>query len=100
MKTPSALMAATMLVAAPALAEALAVVGTWLGLSPHKNFCGPFWQETIPEVSGDSINANLTAHEQMTPGVEIVLRLQGDGGCRAAVDVADKAVAAAPDLDR
>lgn len=89
-----------MLMAAPALAEALVVMGSRLGLHLHKHFCGPFWRETLPEVSGGSINANLIAHEQMIPGVELVLRFQGDGGYRVAVNVAGNAVADAPELDR
>ena len=43
MRTPLALMAATMLAAAPALAEDLAVVRDRSGLLLHKHFGGPCW---------------------------------------------------------
>ena len=100
MRTPLALMAATMLAAAPALAEHLAVVGDRSGLLLHKHFGGPCWQETLPEVSGGLINVNLTAHDQTSLGVEIVFRLQDGDVNRVALNVADNSVADASELDR
>ena len=94
-----ACVAATALVAAPALAEDLTVVGSWSGLPLHKQFEAPFWSETLPEASGGSINVNLTTHNQMNLGVGDVFRLLGDGVYDVAMTVADYAVADAPELE-
>ncbi|MDE0346245.1 MAG: TRAP transporter substrate-binding protein [Boseongicola sp.] len=99
MRRPLALMAATVLVAAPALAEDLTVVGSWSGLPLHKQFEAPFWSETLPEASGGSISVNLTTHNQMNLGVGDVFRLLGDGVYDVAMTVADYAVADAPELE-
>ena len=92
-------MATTVLISAPAVAEDLAVVGSWSGLPLHKQFEAPFWSETLPEASGGSINVNLTTHNQMNLGVGDVFRLLGDGVYDVAMTVADYAVADAPELE-
>ena len=99
MRSPLACVAVTALVAAPALAEDLTVVGSWSGLPLHKQFEAPFWSETLPEASGGSINVNLTTHNQMNLGVGDVFRLLGDGVYDVAMTVSDYAVADAPELE-
>lgn len=99
MRSPLACVAVTALVAAPALAEDLTVVGSWSGLPLHKQFEAPFWSETLPEAFGGSINVNLTTHNQMNLGVGDVFRLLGDGVYDVAMTVSDYAVADAPELE-
>ena len=69
MKTKLALMAATALVAAPAMAENLNVVGSWSGLPLHKQYEAPFWGTALPAASGGKLNVALTTHDQMGLGV-------------------------------
>ena len=87
------------LVAAPALAEDLSVVGSWSSLPLHNQFEAPFWTETLPAASGGNINVALTTHNQMNLGVGDVYRLLGDGVYDVAMTVADYAVADAPELE-
>lgn len=94
-----AILAATTALAAPALAEDLAVVGSWSGLPLHKQYEAPFWSETLPAASGGDINVQLTTHNQMNLGVGDVFRLLGDGVYDVAMTVADYAVADAPELE-
>jgi len=98
MKTMTALLATTLL-AAPAFAEDLSVVGSWSGLPLHKEYEAPFWSETLPAASGGEINVSLTTHNQMNLGVGDVFRLLGDGVYDVAMTVADYAVADAPELE-
>ena len=98
MKSMTALLATTML-AAPAFAEDLSVVGSWSGLPLHKEYEAPFWGETLPAASGGEINVSLTTHNQMNLGVGDVFRLLGDGVYDVAMTVADYAVADAPELE-
>ncbi|MEL7149574.1 MAG: TRAP transporter substrate-binding protein [Pseudomonadota bacterium] len=98
MKTITALLATTLL-AAPAFAEDLSVVGSWSGLPLHKEYEAPFWSETLPAASGGEINVSLTTHNQMNLGVGDVFRLLGDGVYDVAMTVADYAVADAPELE-
>ncbi|MFD1344346.1 TRAP transporter substrate-binding protein [Litorisediminicola beolgyonensis] len=93
------LAATTALVAAPAMAEDLSVVGSWSGLPLHKQYEAPFWTETLPEASGGEINVALTTHDQMNLGVGDVYRLLGDGVYDVGMTVADYAVADAPELE-
>jgi TRAP-type C4-dicarboxylate transport system substrate-binding protein len=99
MKKTLSLLAVTVLVATPTLAEDLAVVGSWSGLPLHKEFEAPFWSETLPQASGGKINVSLTTHNQMNLGVGDVFRLLGDGVYDVAMTVADYAVADAPELE-
>ena len=100
MKRTIALLATTTALAAPAaMAEDLAVVGSWSGLPLHKQYEAPFWGETLPEASGGEINVQLTTHNQMNLGVGDVFRLLGDGVYDVAMTVADYAVADAPELE-
>ena len=98
MKSMTALLATTML-AAPAFAEDLSVVGSWSGLPLHIEYEAPFWSETLPAASGGEINVSLTTHNQMNLGVGDVFRLLGDGVYDVAMTVADYAVADAPELE-
>lgn len=99
MKHSIALLATTMLVAAPAVAEDLSVVGSWSSLPLHKQYEAPFWSEVLPAASNGKINVNLTTHNQMNLGVGDVFRLLGDGVYDVAMTVADYAVADAPELE-
>lgn len=99
MKHSLALLATTMLVAAPAVAEDLSVVGSWSSLPLHKQYEAPFWSEVLPAASNGKINVNLTTHNQMNLGVGDVFRLLGDGVYDVAMTVADYAVADAPELE-
>jgi len=83
---------AAVLAAAPALAEDLAVVGSWSGLPLHKQFEAPYWTQTLPEASAGRIAVTLTTHDQMSLGVGDVYRLLGDGVYDVAMTVADYAV--------
>ena len=94
----AALLAGTVL-AAPAAAEDLSVVGSWSGLPLHKEYEAPFWTETLPEASKGKIDVSLTTHNQMNLGVGDVFRLLGDGVYDVAMTVADYAVADAPELE-
>lgn len=99
MKKTIALFATTAMLAAPALAEELAVVGSWSGLPLHKQFEAPFWTETLPNASGGEINVSLTTHNQMNLGVGDVFSLLGDGVFDVGMTVGDYAVADAPELE-
>jgi TRAP-type C4-dicarboxylate transport system substrate-binding protein len=97
-RTFSILIATTML-ANPAFAEDLSVVGSWSGLPLHKDFEAPFWNDTLPAATGGKLNVSLTTHNQMNLGVGDVFRLLGDGVYDVAMTVADYAVADAPELE-
>ena len=99
MKHTLSLLATTTLLAGPALAEDLSVVGSWSGLPLHKQYEAPFWSETLPAASGGKINVALTTHNQMNLGVGDVFRLLGDGVYDVAMTVADYAVVDAPELE-
>ena len=93
------LLATTAALATPALAEDLAVVGSWSGLPLHKQYEAPFWSQTLPAASDGQITVQLTTHNQMNLGVADVFRLLGDGVYDVAMTVADYAVADAPELE-
>ena len=99
MKRTLGLMAATTLIAAPAAAQNLNVVGSWSGLPLHKQYEEPFWTGTLPEASGGEIEVALTTHDQMGLGVGDIYRLLGQGVYDVAMTVADYAVADAPELE-
>jgi len=98
MKTLTAF-AATLALAAPALAEDLNVVGSWSGLPLHKQYEAPFWGEKLPAASGGTLTVALTTHDQMGLGVGDIYRLLGEGVYDVAMTVADYAVADAPELE-
>ncbi|SHL05322.1 TRAP-type C4-dicarboxylate transport system, substrate-binding protein [Roseovarius marisflavi] len=99
MKKTLSLLATTALVAAPAMAEDISVVGSWSGLPLHKQYEAPFWGETLPAASGGEIATAVTTHDQMGLGVGDIYRLLGDGVYDVAMTVADYAVADAPELE-
>ncbi len=99
MKRTLALLAATTALATPALAEDLAVVGSWSSLPLHNEYEAPYWNDALPAASGGEINVALTTHNQMNLGVGDVFRLLGDGVYDVAMTVADYAVADAPELE-
>ncbi|MBD3677320.1 MAG: TRAP transporter substrate-binding protein [Rhodobacteraceae bacterium] len=99
MKKMIAMLGTTALLAAPAVAEELTVVGSWSGLPLHKEYEAPFWGEKLPAASNGNIEVSLTTHNQMGLGVGDVFRLLGDGVYDVAMTVADYAVADAPELE-
>lgn len=99
MKKTLSILAATTALAAPALAENLAVVGSWSSLPLHKQYEAPFWGTTLPEASGGSISVELTTHNQMSLGLGDIYPLLGQGVYDVAMTVADYAVADAPELE-
>ena len=84
--------AAATLFAGTAIAEDLAVVGSWSGLPLHKQYEAPFWNEAIGEASGGDINVSLTTHDQMGIKGEDVFRMLGQGVFDVGSTVADYAV--------
>lgn len=99
MKTALSVLATSAVLAVPAAAEELSVVGSWSSLPLHKEYEAPFWSEKLPAASDGRINVNLTTHNQMNLGVGDVYRLLGDGVYDVAMTVADYAVADAPELE-
>ncbi|MGB0901518.1 TRAP transporter substrate-binding protein [Halocynthiibacter sp.] len=99
MKRTIGILAVSAALVTPAMAEDLSVVGSWSGLPLHKQHEAPFWSETLPAASGNSITVALTTHNQMNLGVGDVYRLLGDGVYDVAMTVADYAVADAPELE-
>ena len=99
MKRTLSILAASTVLAAPAMAEDLAVVGSWSSLPLHNEYEAPFWNEKLPAASGGKINVSLTTHNQMNLGVGDVYRLLGQGVYDVGMTVADYAVADAPELE-
>ena len=99
MKKSLSILAATAVLATPAVAEDLNVVGSWSGLPLHKQYEAPFWGTTLPAASNGSLNVALTTHDQMGLGVGDIYRLLGEGVYDVAMTVADYAVADAPELE-
>jgi TRAP-type C4-dicarboxylate transport system substrate-binding protein len=99
MKTLTALLATTAILATPLAAQELSVVGSWSSLPLHKQYEAPFWTETLPAASDGKISVALTTHNQMNLGVGDVYRLLGDGVYDVGMTVADYAVADAPELE-
>lgn len=87
------------LVASPALAEELSVVGSWSSLPLDKQYEAPFWQRILPKASGGKLTVKFTTHDQMGLGVGDVFRLLGKGVYDVAMTVGDYAVADAPALE-
>lgn len=87
------------ILASPALAEDLSVVGSWSSLPLHKQFEAPFWSNTLPEASGGQLTVNLTTHDQMNLNAADVYTLLGQGVYDVGMTVANYAVADAPELE-
>ncbi len=99
MKTTLSILAASTMLAAPAFAESLSVVGSWSSLPLHKQYEAPFWSETLPAASGGKLTVELTTHNQMSLGLGDIYPLLGQGVYDVAMTVADYAVADAPELE-
>jgi TRAP-type C4-dicarboxylate transport system substrate-binding protein len=99
MKKVLSLLAASTVLAAPAMAEDLSVVGSWSSLPLHNQYEAPFWSKTLPEASGGEFNVELTTHNQMSLGLGDIYPLLGQGVYDVAMTVADYAVADAPELE-
>ncbi|SIT04690.1 TRAP transporter substrate-binding protein [Paracoccus saliphilus] len=92
------LMAGTTL-STPALAEELAVVGSWSNLPLYQDFETPFWTEKLPELTGGEFTAQLTSFDQMGVAGADVYRMLGDGVFDVGATVADYTVGDAPELE-
>ena len=79
MKTTLALLMTGTLIATPALAEELAVVGSWSNLPLYQDFETPFWTERLPEMTDGALTAQLTSFDQMGIAGADVYRMLGDG---------------------
>lgn len=99
MKIATALLAGTALLAAPAFAEDLAVVGSWSNLPLYQDFETPFWTEKLPEATDGEFNAQLTSFDQMGLQGADVFRLLGDGLFDIGATTADYTVGDAPELE-
>ncbi|MEJ8475705.1 TRAP transporter substrate-binding protein [Roseibium algae] len=78
--------------ASSAQAVELSVVGSWSGLPLHKQYEAPFWNETLPEISGGDMTATLTTHDQMGIGGGDVFRMLSQGVFDVGMTVGDYAV--------
>ncbi|RNF35962.1 TRAP transporter substrate-binding protein [Paracoccus methylarcula] len=92
------LMAGTSL-SAPAIAEELAVVGSWSNLPLYQDFETPFWTEKLPELTAGEFTAQLTSFDQMGVAGADVYRMLGDGVFDVGATVADYTVGDAPELE-
>ncbi|MCF3973363.1 TRAP transporter substrate-binding protein [Paracoccus salsus] len=97
--TTLALLASTALMTAPALAEELAVVGSWSNLPLYQDFEAPFWTEKLPEMTDGEFTAQLTSFDQMGIAGSDVYRMLGDGVFDVGATVADYTVGDAPELE-
>lgn len=97
-KTLAMLMTGTML-AVPAMAEELAVVGSWSNLPLYQDFETPFWTERLPEMTDGELTAQLTSFDQMGIAGADVYRMLGDGVFDVGSTVADYTVGDAPELE-
>lgn len=84
---------------APALAEELAVVGSWSNLPLYQDFETPFWTEKLPELTEGEFTAQLTSFDQMGVAGADVYRMLGDGVFDVGATVADYTVGDAPELE-
>ncbi|MDO5622950.1 MAG: TRAP transporter substrate-binding protein [Paracoccus sp. (in: a-proteobacteria)] len=85
--------------AAPALAEDFAVVGSWSNLPLYQQFETPFWTEKLSELTGGEMTAQLTSFDQMGIAGADVFRMLGDGVFDIGSTVADYTVGDAPELE-
>src|SRR5690606_16662070 len=77
----------------------LTFVGSWSGLSLHRNFERPFWGEHIPGASGGAIQVEVTTFDQMGLGGSEVYRLLSNGVFDMGATVADYTVEDSPELE-
>lgn len=99
MKKTLALLASATLLSSPALAEELAVVGSWSNLPLYQDFETLFWTEKLPELTGGEFTAQLTSFDQMGIAGADVYRMLGDGVFDVGSTVADYTVGDAPELE-
>ncbi len=94
-----AFLTSTTLLATPALAEELAVVGSWSSLPLYQDFETPFWTQKLPEMTQGEFTAQLTSFDQMGITGSDVYRMLGDGVFDVGATVADYTVGDAPELE-
>lgn len=97
--TTFVLLASTALMSAPAMAEELAVVGSWSNLPLYQDFETPFWTEMLPDLTDGEFEAQLTSFDQMGIAGSDVYRMLGDGVFDVGSTVADYTVGDAPELE-
>ena len=97
MKRTLTILATTTALAAPAMAEDFAVVGSWSSLPLHNLYEAPFWTAALP--AAGEFNVEMTTHNQMGLGLGEIYPLLGQGVYDVAMTVADYAVADAPELE-
>ena len=98
-RTTLALLTSCALLPVPAMAEELAVVGSWSNLPLYQDFETPFWTEKLPEMTGGEFTAQLTSFDQMGIAGSDVYRMLGDGVFDVGSTVADYTVGDAPELE-
>ncbi|PAU78462.1 TRAP transporter substrate-binding protein [Halomonas salipaludis] len=77
----------------------LSYVGSWSSLSLYQNFERPFWENHIPEASGERISTDVTTFDQMGLSGGEVYRLMGRDVVEIASTVINYAVQDAPELE-
>ena len=79
--------------------SSLNVVGSWSGLSLHRNFEQPFWGVHVGEASDGAVAVELTTFDQMGVAGGDVFRLLSNGVFDVGATVADYTVEDAPELE-
>ncbi|WP_372027225.1 TRAP transporter substrate-binding protein [Tistrella mobilis] len=77
----------------------LSFVGSWSGLSLHKNFEKPFWSETLPADSKGAVEVQVTTFDQMGLAGAEVYRLLSRGVFTIGATVADYSIEDAPEIE-
>jgi len=77
----------------------LSFVGSWSGLSLHRNFEAPFWGEQLPAASGGAISVEVSTFDQMGLRGAEVYRLLARGVFDMGATVADYAVEDSAELE-
>ena len=98
-KILASLAAAGALIASPALAEQLSVVGTWSSLPLYQKYEQPFWSKELPKMTNGDFTAQVTSFNQMGIKGSDVFRLLGSGVFDVGATVSDYTVGDAPALE-
>ncbi|MEN2986889.1 TRAP transporter substrate-binding protein [Tistrella sp. BH-R2-4] len=85
--------------AADVPATQLSFVGSWSGLSLHKNFEKPFWSETLSKDSNGAVETQVTTFDQMGLAGAEVYRLLSRGVFTIGATVADYSIEDAPEIE-
>lgn len=93
------IVAAATLLAGPALAQKLSVVGTWSSLPLYQKYEKPFWSEELSKLTGGDFTAKVTSFDQMGIKGGDVYRMLGSGVFDIGATVSDYTVGDAPALE-